>query len=106
MLAVVQASALRVRTGLNPRLLALVDGKLLKLLLVAIAEPRDVDVCKAATERVHCARCVVAECCFGYAGVLGAGDVVYVVLWVLVAQVFVMFWWILRNGYVSNWLRR
>jgi hypothetical protein len=42
------------RTALDPRLLSFVDGELLQLLLVGVAQAGDVDVGEAASETVHC----------------------------------------------------
>lgn len=44
------------RTALNSCLLALVDGELLQLLLVGVAQAGDVDVGEAASKTVHCLR--------------------------------------------------
>jgi len=49
-------------TALDPRLLPLVDGELLQLLLVRVAQASDVDVGEAASEAVHYFGCDVWLC--------------------------------------------
>lgn len=49
-------------TALDPRLLPLVDGELLQLLLVRVAQAGDVDVGEAASEAVHYCGCDVWLC--------------------------------------------